>query len=83
MPKNLLYQYFEVCYPKSGSCASKPLQLRCKLIICECLCQVSLRFKEVQKGAQVIYLNNRLFCLKSGIIIRWISSIILVNLEMQ
>ena len=29
-------------------CASKPLLLRCNLVIPQCMCQVSLRLKEVQ-----------------------------------
>ena len=49
--KTMEYQYFEVCCPESSSCASKPLLLRCKLVIPQCMCQVSLGLKEVQMGA--------------------------------
>ena len=45
------YQYFDVCCPETSSCASKPLLLRCNLVIPQCMCQVSLRLKEVQMGA--------------------------------
>ena len=45
------YQCFEVCCPITSSCASKPLQLRCKLVKPQCLCQVSFGLKEVQMGA--------------------------------
>ena len=45
------YQCFALCCPKTSSCASKPLLLRCKLVIPQCLCQVSLGLKEVQMGA--------------------------------
>ena len=45
------YQCFAVCFPETSSCASKPLLLRCKLVIPQCLCQVSLGLKEVQMGA--------------------------------
>ena len=41
------YQYFDVCCPKTSSCASKPLLLRCNVVIPQCMCQVSLRLKEV------------------------------------
>ena len=44
------YQYFDVCCPETSSCASKPLLLRCNLVIPQCMCQVSLRLKEVQMG---------------------------------
>ena len=37
--------------PKTSSCASKPLLLRFKLVIPQCLCQVSLGLIEVQMGA--------------------------------
>ena len=45
------YQYFDVCCPETSSCASKPLLLRCNLVIPQCICQVSLGLKEVQVGA--------------------------------
>ena len=40
------YQCFEVCCPGTCSCASKPLQLRCKVVKPKCLCQVSIGLKE-------------------------------------
>ena len=40
-------QYFDVCCPETSSCASKPLLLRCKLVIPQCICQFSLGLKEV------------------------------------
>ena len=46
--KNREYQYFGVCCPETTSCASKPLLLRCNLVIPQCMCQVSLRLKAVQ-----------------------------------
>ena len=46
--KNREYQYFDVCCPETSSCVSKPLLLRCNLVIPQCMCQVSLRLKEVQ-----------------------------------
>ena len=52
------YQCFAVCCPETSSCASKPLLLRCKLVIPQCLCQVSLGLKEVQMGARVLKLNK-------------------------
>ena len=52
------YQCFAVCSPKTSSCASKPLLLRCKQVIPQCLCQVSLGLKEVQIGAHDFKLNN-------------------------
>ena len=36
--------------PASPYCASKPLLPRCYLVISQCMCQVSLRLKEVQMG---------------------------------
>ena len=42
------YQYFDVCCPETSPCASKPLLLRCNLVIPQCMCQVSLGLKEVQ-----------------------------------
>ena len=44
------YQCFAVCCPKTSSCASKPSQLLCKLVIRQFLFQVSLGLKEVQMG---------------------------------
>ena len=52
------YQCFEVCRPETSSCASKPLQLRCKVVIPQCLCKVSLGLKEVQMGAYDFKLNK-------------------------
>ena len=52
--KNREYQYFDVCFPETSSCASKPLLLRCNIVIPQCMCQVSLRLKEVQMGAHEI-----------------------------
>ena len=45
------YQCFTVCCPETSSCASKPSLLRCKLVIPQCLCHISLGLKEVQMGA--------------------------------
>ena len=60
------YQYFDVCCPETSSCASKPLLLRCNLVIPQCMCQVSLRLKEVQMGTHDFKYNNvPLFCLKT------------------
>ena len=56
--KNSEYQCFAICCPETSSCASKPLLLRCKLVISQCLCQVSLGLKEVQMGANDFKLNN-------------------------
>ena len=56
--KNREYQYFDVCYPKTSSCASKPLLLRCNLVIPQCMCQVSLRLKEVQMEAHDFKYNK-------------------------
>ena len=61
------YQYFDVCCPKISSCASKPLLLRCNLVIPQCMCQVSLRLKEVQMGTYDFKYNNvPLFARKLG-----------------
>ena len=38
--------------------ASKPLLLRCNLVIPQCMCQVSLRLKEVQMGTQDFKYNT-------------------------
>ena len=56
--KNREYQYFDVCCPETSSCASKPLLLRCNLVIPRCMCQVSLRLKEVQMGVHEIKYNK-------------------------
>ena len=52
------YQYFNVCCPETSSCARKPLLLRCNLVIPQCMCQVSLRLKEVQMGAHDFKYNK-------------------------
>ena len=52
------YQYFDVCLPETSSCASKPLLLRCNLFIPQCMCQVSLRLKEVQMETHDFKYNN-------------------------
>ena len=52
------YQCFTVCCPESSSCVSKPLLLRCNLVISQGMCQVSLGLKEVQKGAHDFKLYN-------------------------
>ena len=52
------YQYFDVCCHDTSSCASKPLLLRCNLVIPQCMCQVSLRLKEVQMGTHDFKYNN-------------------------
>ena len=52
------YQYFDVCCPKTSSCASKPLLLRCNQVIPQCMCQVSLRLKEVQMGTHDFRYNK-------------------------
>ena len=56
--KNREHQYFDVCCPETSSCASKPLYLRCILVIPQCMCQVSLRLKEVQSGTHDFKYNN-------------------------
>ena len=65
--KHREYQYFDVCCPITSSCASKPLLLRCNLVIPQCICQVSLGLKEVQMGAHD-FENNKvpLFGRKTG-----------------
>ena len=56
----------DVCCPETSSCASKPLLLRGKLVIPQCMCQVSLGLKEVQMEAHDLKLNKvPLFALKS------------------
>ena len=52
------YQYFDVCCPETSSCASKPLLLRCNRVIPQCMCRVSLRFKEVQMGTHDFEYNK-------------------------
>ena len=52
------YQYFDVCCPETSSCASKPLLLRCNLVIPQCMCQVSLRLKEIQMGTHDFKYNK-------------------------
>ena len=56
--ENHLIQYFDVCCPETSSCASKPLLLRCNLVIPQCMCQVSLRLKEVQMGTHDFKYNK-------------------------
>ena len=56
--KTMKYQYFNVCCPETSSCASKPLLLRCNLFIPQCMCQVSLRLKEVQMGTHDFKYNK-------------------------
>ena len=66
LSKNREYQYFDVCWPETSSCASKPLLLRCNLVIPKCMCQVSYRLKEVQMGTHGFKYNNvPLFCSKT------------------
>ena len=61
------YQYFDVCCPETSSCASKPLLLRCNLVIPQCMCQVSLRLKEIQMGTHDFKYNKvPLFARKTG-----------------
>ena len=62
--KNREYQYFDVCCPETSSCASKPLLLQCNLVIPQCMCQVSLRLKEVQMGTHDLNITMCLFWLK-------------------
>ena len=52
------YQCFAVCCPETSSCASKPLLLQCKLVIPQCLCQVSVGLKDVQMGANDFKIYN-------------------------
>ena len=44
--------------PKLSSCASKPLLLRCNLVIPQCMCQVSSILKEVQMEAHDFKYNK-------------------------
>ena len=65
--KNREYQYFDVCCPKTSSCASKPLFLGCNLVKLQCMCQVSLRLKEVQMGTHDFKYNKvPFFARKTG-----------------
>ena len=65
--ENREYQYFDVCCPETSSCASKPLLLRCNLVIPQCMCQVSLRLKEVQMGTHDFKYNKvPIFARKTG-----------------
>ena len=65
--KPMEYQYFDVCCHDTSSCASKPLLLRCNMVIPQCMCQVSLRLKEVQTGTHAFnYDNVPLFARKLG-----------------
>ena len=65
--KNREYQHFDVCCPKTSSCASKPFLLRCNLVIPQCMCQVSIRLKEVQMGTHDFKYNKvPLFARKTG-----------------
>ena len=67
LSKNREYQYLDVCCPETSSCASKPLLLRCKLVIPQCICQVSIGLKEVQMGAHDFKYNKvPLFARKTG-----------------
>ena len=57
----------DVCCHDTSSCASKPLLLRCNMVIPQCMCQVSLRLKEVQMGTHDFKYNNvPLFARKLG-----------------
>ena len=56
--KTMEYQYFDDCCHDTSSCASKPLLLRCNLVIPQCMCQVSLRLKEAQTGNHDFKYNN-------------------------
>ena len=61
------YQYLDVCCPETSSCASKPLLPRCNLVIPQCMCQVSLRLKEVQMGTHDFKYNKvPIFSPKTG-----------------
>ena len=62
--KNREYQYFDICCPETSSCASKPLLLRCNLVIPQCMCQVSLRLKEYQMGSITLNITRCLFLLE-------------------
>ena len=65
--KNREYQNFDVCRHDTSSCASKPLLPRCNLVIPQCMCQVSLRLKEVQmENHDFKYNKVPLFARKTG-----------------
>ena len=65
--KSREYQYFNICCPETSSCASKPLLLRCKYVISQSICQVSLGLKEVQMEANDFKYNKLpLFTRKTG-----------------
>ena len=65
--KTMEYQYFDVCCPEISSCASRPILLRCNLVIPQCMCQVLLRLKEVQMGTHDFKYNKvPLFARKPG-----------------
>ena len=69
LKKNREDQYFDVCCPETSSCASKPLLLRCNLVIPQCMYQVSLRLNEVQMGTHDFKYNKvPLFARKTGTI---------------
>ena len=64
--KTMEYQYFDVCCPETSSCASKPLLMRCNLVIPQCMCQVSLRLKEIHMGPVTLNITRCLcFCSKN------------------
>ena len=64
--QNWEYQYFDVCCPKTSSCESNSLLPRCNLVIPQCMCQVSLRLKEVQMGPMTLNITSWLcFCSKN------------------
>ena len=66
--KNMEYHSFDVCCPETNPCASKPLLLRCNLVIPQCMCQVSLRLKEVQMESHDFKYNKvPLFLERQGI----------------
>ena len=51
----------------TSSCFSKPLLLRCNLVIPQCMCQVLLRLKGVQMGTHDFkYSKVPLFARKTG-----------------
>ena len=56
--KTMEYQYFDVCCHDTSSSASKPLLLRCNLVIQQCMCQGVLRLKEVQMGTHDFKYNK-------------------------
>ena len=65
--QNREYQYIDACCPETISCVIKPLLLRCNLVIPQCMCQVSLRLKEVQMGVHDFKYNNvPFFARKTG-----------------